>query len=236
MSTAQCGPKRALSARLAAGLVMAVLIGFGGCGGDSGPDFGDNDPELIVAIGDSITFGYGDIGVTDCVPAYRTLGGYPPRLAALTNKHVINAGVCGEDSFGGVDRVQRLLDRWHPGVLLIDYSPNDVINGTHALLANLRTMALAAKRNKTVPVLGTMTPATGEHGAWMHFIEAGNDGIRALCNELDIRCADHFQSFVSDPGYVTSPYFLLSEDGLHPNAAGYSLMARTWSEQLEKVY
>ena len=60
-------------------------------------DFGNNDPSLVVALGDSITFGYGDTYVFSCGETYRrgTIG-FCPRLAGLTGKTVINGGGSGE--------------------------------------------------------------------------------------------------------------------------------------------
>jgi lysophospholipase L1-like esterase len=223
---------------LARGFAAVFLLAISGsCGGsDSGPDFGTNDPELIVAMGDSITFGLYDVGVADCSESYRNAGGFCPRVQALSGKTVINEGVCGASSFDGVARVQSILQRYGPGVLLIDYSPNDMWYGTSESIANLRSMIGAAISNKTVPVVGTLIPATGEHRGWEPFIESVNERIRDLCQELDVECADHYEAFKQDPGYEISPYALLSSDGLHPNASGFEVMARTWNDALRKVY
>lgn len=203
---------------------------------DSGPDFGTNNPDVVVALGDSITFGLFDTGVDGCDESLRARGGFCPRLEGMSGKTVINRGICGADSYDGVAQVSIVLDRYRPGVILIDYSPNDITNGTGALIRNLRTMVLAARSNKTVPVLGTLVPTAGEHRGWMEFIEAANPKILDLCKEQDIECADHFKAFVNDPGFIASPYALLDGDGLHPNAAGYQLMANTWLPALKRSY
>jgi lysophospholipase L1-like esterase len=230
--------RKLVSTTLARGLAAAlILTACAGCGGsDSGPDFGTNDPELVVAMGDSITFGLYDVGVADCSESYRNAGGFCPRVQALSGKTVINEGVCGAASGDGAARVQQILHRYGPGVLLIDYSPNDLWYGTDELILNLRTMIGAAISNKTVPVVGTLTPSTGEHRGWEPFIEDANERIRGLCQELDVECADHYEAFKDDPGYAISPYALLSSDGLHPNASGFEIMANTWNDALDKVY
>jgi lysophospholipase L1-like esterase len=217
---------------------MLLLSAANGCSGgsDSGPDFGTNDPEVIVAMGDSITFGKHDGGVDSCAARYRETVGFCPRLEGLIGKTVVNEGECGATSEDGVDRVQDVLRDYQPGVLLILYSPNDIVNGSSTVIANLRTMIAAAVSNKTVPVVGTLTPATGDHEGWEPFIVSLNTQIRALCQELDVEYADHYEAFQADPGYAISPYALLWEDGLHPNGTGYELMAKTWNSALKRVY
>jgi lysophospholipase L1-like esterase len=228
---------RAIIGGLAAALALASCSSSDSSAPtDIDPDLGTNDSSVVVALGDSITFGYGDTGISSCEDSARDDGGFCPRLQSLVGKTVINRGVCGASSYDGVDQVEEVLDRYHPGVLLIDYSPNDLFYGSETVIANLRTMITAARNNKTVPILGTLVPAVGDHKGWEPFIETVNAQILALCDEQGIECADHWKAFVNDPGFIASPYALLAEDGLHPNAAGYELMARTWRWPLLRVY
>ncbi len=230
----------ALAWRSAAFLLLIVACGCSSSSSptvvDVDPDLGENNPSIVVAIGDSITFGKYATGVELCDESERGIGGFCPELESLTGKTVVNEGECGEDSYGGADRVEDVLEEWRPGVLLIDYSPNDLFAGTDAVISNLRVMIEAARNNDTVPILGTLVPAAGDHDGWNPFIESVNAEILALCAELDLECADHHQAFVNDPGFQASPYALLSEDGLHPNDAGYALMAKTWRWPLLRVY
>ena len=220
---------------LAAVFLLAPGCGGGG-GSDPGPDFGTNDPEVVAAMGDSITFGLYDIGVDSCSESYRGVAGFCPRLQGLSGKIVVNEGVCGATSGDGAARVQDVLQSRKPGVLLILYGANDLFYGANEVTRNLRKMIGAAISNKTVPVVGTLTPAVGEHQGWESFIEITNDQIRHLCDDLGVVYADHYQAFMKDPGYEISPYALLSADGLHPNASGFDVMANTWNSALKRVY
>jgi lysophospholipase L1-like esterase len=231
-------PVRPLVQALTLGLAIAAAGCSSGSSGpdDVDPDFGTNDPAVVVGLGDSITFGLFDGGAQTCDEGFRATVGYCPRLANLTGKRVINEGVCGETSNGGAARVRGVLQRYKPGVLLIDYSPNDLFNGSSAVIENLRSMITAARENKTVPIIGTLVPAVGEHLGWEPFIEDVNARIRALCLQENIEYADHWQAFKNNPGFARDPYTLLSADGLHPNTAGYQLMAGTWRWPLLRVY
>jgi len=229
--------RRGLHARTS-GLALVALLAFGaGCSNDdANTDFGDNNPSVVVAIGDSITFGKHDMGIESCDHVYRTSLGFCPRLQAATGKTVINEGECGEKSYAGLEKIDDVLLRWRPGVVLIDYSPNDIVFGPDETISNLRGMIAAARANKTVPILGTLVPAVGAHAGWEPFILGLNAKILALCDEEGLDCADHYKAFASDPGYVDTPYALLDEDGLHPNSAGYALMAETWRKPLMRQY
>jgi lysophospholipase L1-like esterase len=228
---------------LAGGVAATLALALGSCSGggstgpdDVDPDFGANDPKVVVALGDSITFGYVDSMGEACNDSVRNSAGYPARLKALTGLSVVNAGICGEDSYGGVARIEDVLHTYKPGVVLIDYSPNDITNGTEALINNLRSMITVARNHHTVPILGTLLPATGEHAGWESFIETANKKIRTLCSEQSLECADLFAAFTTNTDFLESPYALLGADGLHPNADGYEFMAKTWRWPLLRSY
>ena len=217
---------------------MTLAVAGGGCSDSSpsGADSGPSDPAIVVALGDSITFGVMDREVENCEESHRGQGGFCPPLQALSGKTIVNAGVCGEDSYGGVSRINGVLKLWRPGVILIDYSPNDVPNGRDVVISNLRVMIDAARENHAVPIIGTLLPTAGEHSGLNLFIVRLNAQIRALCAELGLECADHYAAFVHDSYFQSSPFTRLSEDGLHPNHAGYALMAQTWARSLRRVY
>ena len=227
---------------LALTLTLTLVVAGSGCKqkGTSAVDQLDpdglNDRSIVVALGDSITFGVLDTNVPDCGESNRGAGGFCPPLEALASKTVINEGKCGEDSFDGVDRIDSVLRRWRPSVILLDYSPNDLFHGPHGTALRLRIMVDAALKNHTVPIIGTLIPATSYHAGWEAFITTLNPLILELCAEKGLECADHHAAFVNDPGYMADPFALLTEDGEHPNHAGYLLMAETWNKSLQRVY
>lgn len=96
-----------------------ALLGTGCLESDSKPygsshDFGENNRDVYVCIGDSMTRSV--YGVTP----------YPEFLANMLDKTVINEGVGGERVPDGAARTAEVLNRHRPGYLLIMHGINDV--------------------------------------------------------------------------------------------------------------
>jgi lysophospholipase L1-like esterase len=194
------------------------------------------DTPLIVAVGDSITFGIGDTALAGNPAADPSAIGFARRLARIEKTTVLNEGIPGENSFRGRDRVVGVIERWHPDVLLVLYSPNDLRHRIDAVVGNLRFMIHAAKERGVTPVIGTLTPAVRSHRGWEPFIRALNTRIRQLAVEEEIAVADHHAAFRNDPRFRSDKAILLDEDGLHPADEGYEIMARTWSAALRRTF
>lgn len=217
------------------GMVCAVAIagGFSGCGGDSGggglvnDNPGENDLNVVVAFGDSLTEGVGQ-GV---VP-------YPPRLTGLIGKTVINAGSGGSKALESVDRTQDLISRYHPAYMLILYGYNDIINGrrTSTVVSAIEEMVIICQQNNVVPVVATYPIPILGHQIFAYGVSLLNDDIRAMADARGIRCVDlerEFSSGEENPNYsgweIPDPALYLS-DGLHPNNAGTQVMAASFAD------
>jgi acyl-CoA thioesterase-1 len=209
--------------QLAVGMCLAVGVGCldsgggGGDGGGSNQDIGDNDPNRVVALGDSITEG---ICRPDGTP-------YPARLAGLSGKNVINQGRCDERSSGGVGRIGGVLNQYKPGTIVILYGANDALDGrsTDAVINNLRAMCNAAIANQTIPLLGTCLPMYGGRSAANSRVQSYNAAIRSLAKELGIRVVDFNKEFGSERS-------LIQPDGVHPSDAGLQVMAFAVNDRL----
>jgi lysophospholipase L1-like esterase len=219
-------PARAFSAAVLAGMLAL------GCA-HAPPTRPGNARHLIVAIGDSITVGAGDGGL-DCGAARLGKAGFCPRLEQRLGLPVISEGVCGDTSFGARDRAQALLERWRPDALLILLSPNDWLHDPAKVAENLRAIVRVARECAAVPVLGTLTPVARSRGKRDPFIRDLNSRIAALAAEEQVALADHYAAFTRAARDRANAGGLLA-DGLHPNAAGYDLMARTWLAALERA-
>jgi len=181
--------------------------------GGSSHDFGDNNPEVAVAMGDSITALEGGNTTT-----------YPAILASMTGKTVINKGSGGAVSGAGASAVSGYLNEYKPGYLLILYGANDVIHSMskEGTIANLRSMITAAKNNSTVPVIGTLTPMHFSHDIFNGSAMELNVMIRQMAAEEGCAVADLESAFGSNTSYYNS-------DGLHPNDSGLQVIANAFA-------
>ena len=182
-------------------------------------DYGDNNPNLALAIGDSITYGYELDNPNQA---------YPAQLAGMLGHRVINAGVSGDRSADCVARLGGLLARHKPGMVIILAGANDVIHGhdDDTTAGNLSRMIEMAKANKSLPVICTMTPAFRAHSFMTSSILDMNAKIRVMAEADGAVLADLFEAYGNNGDY-------LQHDGLHPNATGQHLIALTIYEQLQ---
>lgn len=207
--------------RLCRGVLgLAVLLSLaGGCdnGGGGKPigeghDFGANDPNLVVAFGDSITSGI------DGSPSYA------PILAGMIGKNVRKAGFPGQESSFGRSKIGGVL-AGHPGFVLVFFGANDAIMGVDEAdtISNLRDIVVSCKNNQTIPVLTTLTPMIGGHEVYNGGVDALNPMIRELAMEQEVPLADVNAAFSGHPEY-------LIDDGLHPTQAGAEAIAQTYAD------
>ena len=193
------------------------LDGGGGWGGVTNDDPGDNDVNVYVAQGDSLTSG----SECDCAP-------YPARLAGLLGKTVRNCGSSGEKSDDGASRTGSVLAKYKPGYLLVLYGVNDIIHGRSAesAAANVRSIVMTAKNNHTVPVVATYPIPTDGHAAFAGGVTTLNNLLRDMVGAEDVAVVDLEPEFA---GTVD----LLGPDGLHPNDMGTQVMAMSFYDVLQ---
>lgn len=181
----------------------------------SGPDAGHSRlaPDAVVlAFGDSLTHGTG-AGKAD---------GYPARLAELIAREVINAGVPGELSGAGHQRLPALLDRHQPALVILCHGGNDILKkrDPEATAANLRAM-IDQSRAAGAEVLLLAVPEPGLLPTAPPFYEqvADESGTPIM--------TDILADILSSPS--------LKADAVHPNKAGYAEMARAIAEKLRRT-
>lgn len=99
----------------------------------------------VLVIGDSITAGYG------LAPDQA----WTARLASGTGWQVINAGVSGDTTRGGIDRLPALLDDHLPVAVIIELGGNDMLrrHSIATISSNLEAMIDLIEARRMRPVL-----------------------------------------------------------------------------------
>lgn len=182
----------------------------------------------VVTFGDSITQGYPYV----TSPGTGTeRGGYQPPLGDILRGDGIpavvhNYGWGGEDTADGIQRFP-LVAAQHPGawLMLIMEGTNDEWGGmsTSTTIFNLSLMIDMSRRAGIEPVLANLTPASRDQEQDIE--RSLNPAIQDLATSKGVHLCDQYAAFA---GRMSS----LSDDGLHPNRAGYDVMAATWRESM----
>jgi acyl-CoA thioesterase-1 len=176
----------------------------------------------IVFLGDSLTAGYG-LAREEAVPAL-----IQARLDAEGYRyHVINAGVSGDTSAGGLSRLEWSLEG-PVDVLVIELGANDGLRGlpVSQMKRNLSEIITRAKQ-RGIDVILTGMEAPPNYGA--AYTSEFRQAYRDLAAEHDIV----FVPFYLE-GVAGNPSLNIA-DGIHPNAAGSRIIERTVWQALEPM-
>ncbi len=170
----------------------------------------------IVALGDSLTAGYG-VAPDEAWPAL-----IQARLRREGFPHsVVNAGVSGDTTAGGLRRVDWVL-RARPEVAIIALGANDGLRGqsVQAMRENLDRIV------ERLRVAGTRVLLAGMRLPPNYGADFTRD-FAAVYPEIARRAGIAFMPFLLD-GVAADPR-LNQGDGIHPNAAGHRVIAeRLW--------
>lgn len=176
----------------------------------------------VVFLGDSLTAGYG-LSKEQSVPSL-----IQTRLdAAGYNYEVVNHGVSGDTSAGGVSRLEWALSG-DVRVLVLELGANDGLRGVpvESMKANLETIITGA-RTRGVRVLLTGMEAPPNHGPV--YTAEFRQAYRDLAREHDVA----FVPFYLE-GVAGNPALNIA-DGIHPNEEGTAIVERTVWQALEPL-
>lgn len=159
--------------------------------------------DVIVAFGDSLTVGYG----------VSKAQSYPAVLAKLTGLTVINAGVSGETTAGGLTRLPKILAQHKPKLVVLLQGGNDVLHNQpfSQIRSNLHQMIDLIKQSGAEVLLVSVpskNPFTGSLNLYAN-----------LANELAIPLEDDIvSSLIRNPAKKS--------DYIHFNVQGYNDLAQ----------
>lgn len=146
----------------------------------------------------------------------------------------IGRGIGGQTSYQFLLRFREDVINLKPAVVVINYGTNDIAENTgkydeNLTLGNVCSMAELARANGIRVVLTSCLPAGGfgwhpaVAGA-MEKIVSLNARVREYARKNNIPYVDYFDAMVTEDGTGMKPEYAVDTPGVHPNAAGYSVM------------
>ncbi len=168
----------------------------------------------LLALGDSLTQGYGLIEQEGFVPQLRdwlTERGHDVRI--------VNGGVSGDTTAGGLSRVEWSLTPEIQG-MIVALGGNDLLRGLDPAVSrsNLEgILKVAEARGLEVLLIGMSAP--GNYGPEY---KAAFDGMYPALAEAygTLHLASFFAGLMSDQGAPEDMRAFMQPDGIHPNAKG----------------
>lgn len=183
------------------------------------------DPvRTVLILGNSLSAGYG----LDPAQAYPALLQKKVEACRLDFK-IVNAGVSGDTSAGGLRRIDWLL-RDRIGVLLLELGANDGLRGiplesTKVNLQGIIDKTLRHSPDARIIIAGMMVPP--------NLGPVYTEQFRKLFSELSAENEAQLIPFLL--ARVAGNRELNLADGIHPNEEGHQLVADTVWEVLEPV-
>lgn len=188
-------------------LAAMIVLSLVGCGDKVPPVAKLAVTDVVLAFGDSLTYGTGA----------KEEDSYPVVLGQLIGRKVVRSGVPGEQTAAGLERLPEVLDEHKPRLVIVCLGGNDMLRkGTPANIeANLRKILQEIKsRGLDAMLIGVPTPT---------LITRPPDFYFNLAKEFKIPY---------EGGIITSVLYKsdLKSDPIHPNAAGYRKVAEAVAE------
>jgi len=167
--------------------------------------------DVIVAFGDSLTFGTG----------VEQIYSYPAVLGQIIGRKVVNAGVPGEVTADGLSRLPKVLQQEKPALLILCHGANDQLRRLNLRKAadNIKKM-ISLARHEGVSVVLIAVPAP-------NLSVSPHVMYGEIAWELSVPLEEKILSEVLADSKLKS-------DFIHPNATGYRLMAEAIAALLKK--
>lgn len=202
--------------------IVLFFLGLSAASGSAGP-------VVIAALGDSLTQGYG----------LQPEQGFVPQLENWLREQgedveILNAGVSGDTTAGGLSRVEWTLTP-EVDALLVALGGNDILRGVDPASSRANIdgiLKVAAASNLPILLVGIAAP--GNYGA---DYQRDFDAIYTdLAGEYDALLFPNFLAALARNGTVFSPdpkFF--QSDNIHPNAKGVQRIVRSMGPKVQEL-
>jgi acyl-CoA thioesterase-1 len=196
---------------LAAVALVVLAVAWWRGGATRTPPPLDAARDTVVFLGDSITSGHG-------LPHEATLA---HRLGAALEVPVRNAGLSGDQTAGGLARLERDVLVHRPTLVVVELGPNDVFRRVprSETLGNLRAIVRRLREDGAGVLLVHIGLGPLSGGEYL-------EGFRAIAREEGAWLVEDFLGGVV-PGY--------SADGLHPTEEGHARLAAKLEPVLREI-
>ncbi len=197
--------------------LLFILI-LASCGGSTPQHTVIPAGATVLILGDSLSYGTGANTGED----------YPTLLAKTTGWNIINEGVPGDTTTGGLARLPALLEAHQPKLLIVELGGNDLLHQTAQteIVNNLKTILSLAKTQGIASVLVAIPEISPLKATF------GNLSDHPLYEKLAKNTntpliADVFSDVLSDKD--------LKSDQIHANARGYRVISDKLYVKLQEL-
>ena len=169
-------------------------------------------PEIIICFGDSLTSGTGATNGMD----------YPSQLAGMIGKPVINRGISGDTTSRARKRLERDVLSAKPDIVLVTLGGNDLKNGVakDIAFANLESIVKTIQQSGATVIVGGLKFPGRDRGYGKGYEDLAKQTGAILIPNI-------FDGVVDNPNLMSDP--------IHPNNAGYRIIAQRFSSALASV-
>jgi len=180
----------------------------------------------VVFLGDSITDGW-------------RLNEY------FEGRDFVNRGISGQITGEMLGRMQADVIDLKPAAVLVLAGTNDIARGVslRAIENNLTMIADLAEFHKIKPMFASVLPVSDYHKNVNPRYEMSrqrppatilelNRWLRQFCEKRNFAYVDYFAALVDASGFLQAD---MADDGLHPNAKGYRVMAPVALAAIDRV-
>lgn len=195
--------------------ITCLFVFIGGCSDEQGDSEASQKQsetmKTIVAVGDSLTAGYG-LDQSESYPALLE----EKLQAAGYNYRVVNGGVSGETSSGTLSRMEWILTL-KPDIVILETGANDGLRGidTQVVERNIREILQLLEERDVVVILAGMKIVWN---LGPDYVAKFNSIYPELAEEFDVLFFPFFLEGVATQSQLNN------NDGIHPNAQGYKII------------